>query len=410
MRPPDLLVHSGQSTNTSSESTNMPLTDAKLRSLKPREKPYKVPDGGGLYVQVTPSGGRLWRLAYRFGGKQKTLYIGPYPTVALAEARDRRHAAKRDLREGRDPGLVVVHPKAAGSFREVAEEWIEARRETWTEKHAGRVQGHLETDVYPVIGSRQIADLGPLDVLAVGRRVEARMALDTARRVMQFCGSIFRYGVATGRCQRDPTADLKDALKAPPPNKRHSALRDDDLPDFLSKLDSYDGEPSTVLAIQFVLLTFVRTSEARFARWDEFDLSEGVWRIPEDRMKMRRTHIVPLARQTIALLKRVREISPGPRLFPSRTAKAGVISENTMIFALYRMGYHTKATIHGFRGTASTILNENGFNRDWIEMQLAHAPGGVRAHYNAAEWLPGRREMMQWWADHLDRRRMDSLI
>ena len=248
-------------------------------------------------------------------------------------------------------------------------------------------------------------------MLDVVRKVEKRDAVEMAKRIMQMASAIFRYGVATTRCPRDPTFDLRGALKPAREIKSRSALAASELPDFLQRLSAYDGDDLTKLALELVLLTFVRTGELRFASWAEFeglDGDEPLWRIPPERMKMRRPHLVPLSLQAVLVLAKLRKLNPRhDQVFPAPT-RSKVISENTMLYALYRMGYHGRATVHGFRKTASTVLNEQHYNRDWIEMQLAHAEGSVRSIYNAAEWLPGRREMMQWWADYLDRRRAEG--
>jgi integrase len=264
----------------------------------------------------------------------------------------------------------------------------------------------LDADLLPKLGDKPIAEIQPIEVLDVIRSIEKRDAVEMARRVLQMASAIFRFGVATSRCARDPMADLRGALKAREPVKRRSALRAAELPEFLCKLEAYDGDEMTKLALKLVLLTFVRTSEVRFAEWSEFenlDGAEPMWRIPSERMKMRRPHLVPLAPQVAQVLRDLRKLNGKSRyLFPAAT-RSNVISENTMIYALYRMGFHGRATVHGFRSTASTILNQHQFNRDWIEIQLAHSDESVRAVYNAAEWLPRRREMMNWWADYLDR-------
>lgn len=390
----------------------MALSDAKLRALKPGMKPIKIADSGGLMIVVMPNGSRLWRLAYRFSGKQKQLALGPYPVVSLADARDARDAAKKQLIAGVDPSEARKSDKrreriAAGhTFRSVAEEWFENQTERWVDSYSTRLRSRLDGDLLPRLGDRPISLIEPIEVLDVIRAIEKRDAVEMARRVMQMASAIFRFGVATSRCVRDPTADLRGALRAPKAPKRRSALSAHELPEFLARLGAYDGEPTTRLAIQLVVLTLVRTAELRYARWDEFerlDSPEPIWRIPAERMKMRRAHLVPLAPQAVAVVQELRQRGgKSPYLFPAPT-RSKVISENTMLYALYRMGYHGRATVHGFRSTGSTILNEAQFNRDWIEMQLAHSEGSVRAIYNSAEWLPGRREMLVWWADYLER-------
>lgn len=396
----------------SRDTNTMPLSDAKLRTLKPGAKPFKVSDFEGLFLLVQPSGSRLWRLAYRFSGKQRVLALGSYPEMSLRAARKAKEDARDLLSEGRDPAferkLTKIRAKAAGgeTFAMVADEWFAAREDQWVDTYSDRLRARLDDDLKPDLGRRPISEIEPVELLACVRKIEARGAPEMARRVLQMASAIFRYGVATGRCPRDPASDLRGALKSPGPVKRRSSLKPAELPEFLQRLATYDGDPQTKLALQLVLHTFVRTSEVRFATWGEFEDLEGarpLWRIPSERMKMRRDHLVPLAPQVVALLKKIRPLAgKSDLLFPAQT-RSDVISENTMIFALYRMGYHGRATVHGFRSTASTILNEREFNRDWIEMQLAHAAADVRSIYNAAEWIAGRREMMIWWSNHLDR-------
>jgi integrase len=416
--PRKLLVHFRRHTNNFDRDTNMPLTDAKLRALKSSATPLKKSDAEGLYVLVTPGGSKLWRLAYRFGSKQKTLALGQYPDMSLLNARRARDAAKQLLREGVDPAANRRTERrkrsiaAANTFEAVASEWFERNRTRWVESYSLRLKSRLEVDLLPLLGKRPIAEIEPLEVLDAIRKIEDRDAIETAKRVMQIASNIFCYGVATARCGRDPTGDLRGALKPPKPPKHRAALPAQELSRFMRALEVYDGDIATKLGLKLLVLTFVRTSELRFASWSEFeglDGTEPLWRIPADRMKMRRPHLVPLAPQARGVLREIRMLDRTSQyLFPT-SSKTGVMSENTLLFALYRMGYHKRATVHGFRSTASTVLNEAQFNRDWVEMQLAHFDGSVRGIYNAAEWLPGRRQMMNWWANYLDGERIPRL-
>ena len=393
----------------------MPLTALAVRNAKPREKPYKMADGRGLYVLVQPTGGRLWRFDYRFDGKRKTLALGKYPELELAPARDAVEDARRLLRAGTDPSVARSARRNASkapavsttTFEKLAERWHEGRKPAWVQGHANRVWSRLKADILPNFGGDEIATVTSAQVLAALRIIESRGSIETAKRVSQYCSAIFRYARAEGLIQSDPTIDLHSALKAAPPTRGRAAFKAHELPEFLKKLDQYDGGERTKLAIKLVMLTFVRTSELRFAQWDEFEDLEGanpIWRIPGSRMKMRLDHIVPLSAQAVKVISALRELAISAELVFAADTKSGVMSENTMIFALYRMGFHSRATIHGFRSTASTILNERGFNRDWVEKQLAHIePNEVRSAYNAAEWLRGRRRMMAWWASYLDR-------
>jgi integrase len=391
----------------------MPLTDVKLRALKAKPAPYKVSDSAGLHVLVRTNGSKLWRMAYRYNGKQKTFTLGKYPHVSLLDVRRARDDAKRLLLDGTDPAedrkaqrrehLIAI----GNTFEVLANEWFEVRRSGWVESYSSRLRSRMDDDLLPELGKRPIAEIKPIEVLEAIRRVERRGAVEMAKRIMQMASAIFCYAVATDRCEVDPTLSLKGALMRAKPAKRRAAMPAQELPTFLRKLDAYDGDVITQLAMKLVVQTFVRTAELRFARWCEFENLEGrepLWRIQAERMKMRRAHLVPLAPQAVAVLRALRKLTgKSAYLFPAPT-KAEVISENTLIFALYRMGYHSRATIHGFRSTASTVLNENHFNRDWIEMQLAHFDGSVRGIYNAAEWLQDRRDMMKWWANYLDRK------
>jgi integrase len=340
------------------------------------------------------------------------LALGTYPAVGLIEARAGREDAKRSLASGIDPSAIKRERKRAAkiasgnTFQTVALEWHENWKGPRTSYYAGQILRRLQVDVFPAIGSRPIAELEAPELLDLLRKVERRGAHETARRLKQLLGQIFRFAIVTGRAKRDPSADLKDALQATLEPQHHRAMPLAELPNFLQKLEHYNGEPQTRLALKLVTLTFLRTTELRAGRWNELehlDENSAQWRVPEERMKMRLEHIVPLSRQAVAVLRELRTLSGNsPNIFPS-PGKEGYMSSNTMLYALYRMGYHSRATTHGFRSVASTILNEsNLFNRDWIERQLAHVERNeVRRAYNAAEWIPDRRRMMQWWADHI---------
>jgi integrase len=387
------------------------LSDAKLRALKPRERPYKVSDREGLFVLVSTNGSRLWRFAYRFGGKQKLLALGKYPDVSLGDARDKLRDARKLLSRDIDPSEkrkteeVERREIHANTFQMVANEWFETNKSRWVESYSVRLRSRLDEDLIPALGKRPISLIRSPEVLEAIRKVEARDAPEMARRILQMARLIFHYGIATGRCQIDPTIGISKALRPPKPVKSRTALKAGELPEFLASLQLSELDKVTKTALEFTLLTFVRTAEVRFAEWGEFEGLDGpapLWRIPASRMKMRREHLVPLAPRAVKLIKDLQTAPKSPRLVFAMTPSKPV-SENTMLFGLYRMGFHGRATIHGFRSTASTILNENGFNRDWIEKQLAHEDSSVRSVYNAAEWLDGRRTMMSWWADYLER-------
>ena len=400
----------------------MALTDTHIRNAKPKAKAYKLSDGGGMYLLVKPDGGRYWRLDYRFAGKRRTLALGVYPTTALSNARTRREEARALLAQGNDPSVAKRKSKCAikqaseTTFEGVAREWLHNQRKRLASKYSAQILARLEADVFPEIGSRPIADIDAPELLDTLRKIEKRGVLETARRLRQTCGQVFRYAIVTRRAIHDPSGALKGALSSPGRKRGHNAMARDELPKFLDALEVYDGDRRTRIALRLIILTFVRTSELRAARWSEFEGLDGnspVWRIPAERMKMKRGHIVPLAPQAVTLLRELRAL-PGSDassfLFPS-PAREGFMSNNTMLYALYRMGYHGRATVHGFRAMASTALNEIGFRTDVIERQLAHEPGNaVRAAYNRAEYLNDRRAMMKHWADYVNSIRDSSRV
>ncbi len=396
------------------EDTVMRLTDTRVRNAKPQAKAYKLSDGGGMYLLVKPDGGRYWRLDYRFAGKRRTLALGVYPTVTLSNARTQRDEARRLLAQHIDPSAAkrartrTAKIARENTFESVAREWLANQRHRLAHRYSALILARLEADIFPQIGSRPIAEIDAPELLDALRKVERRGVIETARRLRQICGQVFRYAVASGRAKHDPSVELRGALKSPGRPRGYKTIPLSDVPAFLRALDAYDGDPRTRLALRLMVLTFARTTELRAARWSEIENLEGsepVWRIPADRMKMRREHIVPLAPQAVAILRELSAL-PGstasPFLFPSPSHE-GHMSNNTMLYALYRMGYHGRATIHGFRAMASTALNELGFRPDVIERQLAHQErNSVRAAYNRAEYLAERRAMMNCWADRLD--------
>ncbi|MDL2210537.1 integrase arm-type DNA-binding domain-containing protein [Desulfovibrio sp. OttesenSCG-928-O18] len=389
----------------------MKLTDTFLRGLKANGKTRKYSDGGGLYVHVSPTGGRLWRMGYRFCGKQKTLCFGAYPSVSLKTARIRRAEAKELLAAGIDPGehkkavKAAAWAEAANSFEVVAREWFGSRKHFWAANHAENVIGRLERYIFPAIGAVSVSKVTAPAILAALRRIEAKGTLDTAHRALQNCGQIFRYAITTGRAERDPAADLKGAL---PPVKSVTFATITDpaaIGALLRDIDAYAGNSVVRAALRMAPYVFVRPGELRRAEWAEIRLNAAEWRIPAERMKTRIQHIVPLASQVVAMLRELhRYTGRSTYLFPSMRANNAPISDMTLLAGLRRMGYdRATMTVHGFRGMASTLLNEQGYNRDWIERQLAHTErNGSRAAYNHAEYLFERRRMMQEWADYLD--------
>lgn len=388
----------------------MSLSDAKVRNAKATAKPYKISDGDGLFLLVTPNGSKYWRFKYYYAGKEKLLAFGVYPDVSLSDARDRRSEARRTIAAGNDPGQLKKEAKvravleSENTFEKTAREWLENRKHKLAAVTYRAIERRVETHILPTLARRQIPSITPPEVLILLRKVESAGTIDTAHRVMQTCSQIFTYAIATGRAERNPVPDLRGALKQH--TVKHQAyLTENELPEFLEKLAAYHGDPITKLATRFLLLTFVRTKELRGAQWQEFNLDKAEWRIPAERMKMKLLHIVPLSKQAIKIIKEIKNHSGNQQyIFPNSHNLSTFMSENTILYALYRMGYHSRATGHGFRSTASTILNENGFSPDVIERQLAHSePNSVRAAYNHAQYLPERRKMMQWWADYLDK-------
>lgn len=388
----------------------MPLTNTAIKNFKPGEKTVKLFDGNGLYLEVSPSGGKWWRLKYRLAGKEKRLSLGTYPETTLKMARDKREAARALIAEGVDPSEERKASKARNaaaaddSFETIAREWWKNWATTRTAKHADQVLRRLEADVFPEIGALPVGKVKAPMLLALAKKVEARGANDLARRAYQVAGQVLRYAVGHGFIEHNPAASVRpaDVLK---PKVEHNLARLDprDVPELLRKIDVYDGHPRTRVAIQLMALTFVRTSELIGARWDEFDLKAQQWRIPAERMKMKSPHIVPLSRQALELLEALKPLCNGGLLFPGERDHEKPMSNNTILYALYRMGYHSRMTGHGFRGVASTILHELGHRHDLIELQLAHQERNkVSAAYNHATYLPQRAVMMQAWADHLD--------
>jgi integrase len=387
----------------------MPLTDITIRTAKPRDKAYKLYDGGGLFISIQPNGGKWWRYEYRFAGKRKLLALGVYPDVTLAAARDKHSNARKALAEGNDPSEAkkeakrIIAVNAENNMEAIAREWYAHHLHEWKPHYARDVINRLETHIFPKLGSRPIADIGSTELLSCLKIIEKSGALDMAQRMMQTCGQVYRYAIITGRTRYNPVNDLRGALKTPVRN-HHAHLNADELPEFLAKLETYDGEPQTKLALKLLILTFVRTTELRGALWQEVNFDKAEWRIPAERMKMKDPHIVPLSSQSIAILRELQKHSGNREfIFPNQQNPSKCMSENTMLYAIYRLGYHSRTTGHGFRATASTIMNEHGFAPDHIERQLAHCERNkVRAAYNHAQYLPERRKMMQWWGDYLD--------
>lgn len=393
----------------------MKLSDKTCKTAKPKEKSYKLFDGGGLFLEITSNGSKLWRLKYRYLGKEKRISLGAYPIVSLADARTGRDKAKKLLTQGIDPSGAKKEVKrdairnAENTFKAVALEWHENQKPIWSKNHALNVMRRFDVDIFPYIGNRPIADLNPPEVLEeVLRRIEKRGALDVTARVKQICGQVFRYGIATGRCQRDATADLKGALKAN--QTQHFACLDiKEMPEFLDTLERNEARlfHRTRRAIRLLMLTFVRTSELVNATWDEFDLDNALWEIPGWRMKMRNPHIVPLSRQAVALLREQKKETGHlntPWVFPAQPRPKDPMSNNTILFAIGRLGYKKRMTGHGFRALAMSNIKEKlGYRHEVVDRQLAHAhKSKIDRAYDRAQFLDERTVMMQEWADYMD--------
>jgi len=392
------------------EGNRMALSDLAIRTAKPGAKPIRLSDSGGLYLEVAPSGGKLWRLKYRFGGKEKRLALGKYPDVGLKEARERRDEARKLLANEVDPGenrkqqKAARAERAANSFEAVAREWIARNTPTWAATHTSKIVRRLEMYVFPWLGGRPIAEITAPELLAMARRIEGKGAIETAHRAMQNCGQIFRYAVATGRAERDPTGDLRGALQ-PVTSKHMAAVTEPHkVAELLRTFDTYQGTLTVRCALQLAPLVFVRPGELRQAKWKDIDLDAAEWRYIAS--KKGNAHIVPLALQAVAILREVQALTGGGLyVFPSARTSERPMSDNAILAAMRRLGIaKDEMSGHGFRAMARTILDEVlGFRPDLIEHQLAHAvrdPNG-RA-YNRTAHLSDRRKMMQSWADYLD--------
>lgn len=389
----------------------MLLSDTKVRNAKPKDKPYKLSDGRGLYLLVNINGSKYWRFKYHFNLKEKVLALGVYPDVTLAQARDRREHSRKLVADGTDPGLLKKLTKRSkiiageNSFEAIAREWYAKFSSRWTPSHGERILRRLELDVFPWVGKRAISELKAFEVLGALRRIEDRGAIETAHRAHQNVSQVFRYAVATGRADRDPTTDLRGALE--PVKKRHHASITDPkaIGDLLRNINDYKGFFITKCALRLAPLIFVRPGELRKAEWSEINFETAEWRIPANKMKMRSVHIIPLAKQAISILREVQPLTGhGKYVFTGVRTSLRPMSENTVTGGLRRLGYTSdEMTGHGFRSMASTLLNEQGWNRDAIERQLSHSERNhIRAAYNYAEYLPERQKMMQHWADYLD--------
>lgn len=389
----------------------MKLTDTAIKKAKPQDKPYRMADGGGMYIEISPNGSKYWRLAYRFANKQKTLALGIYPDVSLADARERRNEARKLLANDSDPGVIKQTKKkqskiaASNSFELIAREFHALKSPMWSTNHVIDWIKTLEREIFPKFGEKSITEIDAPNVLDAIRAIEGRGAYEVAARVLQRVRTVCAYAIATGRAMHNPASDIRGAL-APQPKAIHfAALSEKELPEFLRALANYPSYKVTKAATRLLMLTFVRTGEVRGAKWSEFDFDSKLWTITADRMKSRQPHIVPLSKQAIETLSELHPLTGhGEHLFPSYTSNGKILSENTVLKVIERLGYKGRMTGHGFRTIASTYLNGVGMIRhDVIEAQLAHTVGNAtRAAYNRADYMEYRIAMMQFWADTLD--------
>lgn len=394
----------------------MKLSDTAVRKTKPTDKPYKMADGGGMYLEVMPNGSKYWRFKYRFAGKEKRLALGVYPDISLADARARRDDARKLLANGSDPGAVKQNQKrqakisAANSFEALAREFHTMKSPIWTPHHATDWINTLEREVFPKFGHCPITEIEAPDVLDVLRAIEARGAFEIRERVLQRVRAVYAYAIACGKARHNPAAEISGALAPRPKVQHYAALSEKEMPDFLRALTEYQerakSSPIVFAATRLLALTFVRTGEVRGAQWCEFDLDAALWVIPAERMKARAPHTVPLSRQAVEIIRALQPLTGHmPALFPNRNGQGAVISENTVLKVIERIGYKGRMTGHGFRSVASTYLNNLGTIRPgMIEAQLAHGDRDqVRAAYNRADYMEYRTAMMQFWADTLDK-------
>jgi integrase len=390
----------------------MKLTNTAILNAKAKEKDYKIADGDGMYLLITKSGGKLWKLKYRFDGKEKKLSLGAFPEVSLKEARERRSNARKLIADNQDPSAVKQEEKQQAiinlenSFESIAKKWFDNNITRWEEENATRTWRRLENNIFPTLGKKPINEIKPYEILAAIRVMEQRGATYLSRKTLQTCSAVFRYARAEGKwnVEYNPTADLSDALK-PHEAMKHPSIKAKQLPEFYKKLDEVIAMPTNKLAIRLLLLTFLRQGELRQCKWEYIDFEAKELRVPAEIMKMKESHIVPLAPQAISVLQEIHKTNGwSPYIFPSQSRRVHpYISENTINKIIHTMGYKGQMVAHGARSLASTILNGHHFKPDVIERQLAHSDKDkIRGVYNRAEYLPERHAMMEWWGSYLE--------
>jgi integrase len=389
-----------------------PLNDTQIRNAKAGKKPLILRDGDGLVFIVHPNGSKYIRQSYRLNSKENTYSIGLYPQISLAEAREIRGEIKKMVKSGIDPNkqrkLVQFQKEEdeSDNFAFVTWEWFSKNSKKWTEDHAKKLKGWIEQDIIPQLGHIKTSDIKSPDILKIVKKVENRGALDVARRVLSICSQVLRYAIPLGKCDYDVTVGINKTLEV---RKRENfkSIPIEEFPELLKRIENHKCNPLTKLGLKLIALTFVRSSELREAKWSEINFDKAEWRIPAERMKMKELHIVPLSKQAIKNFQEIKKFGLNDEyIFPSVNNPRKVMSENTLLYALYDMGYHNKMTVHGFRQIASTILNEQGFRADVIERQLSHAErDNVRRAYNHAQYLSERREMMSWWGEFIEKQK-----
>ncbi|CDH24586.1 tyrosine-type recombinase/integrase [Xenorhabdus bovienii] len=387
----------------------MKLTDLAIKRAKPKEKAYTLADSNGLSLLIDTNGSKGWRYRYQYAGKTKMISLGVYPVVTLTEARTKRDEARKLVANGINPSEARKAEKIStanlieNTFENIANEWYEKRTDRWSASYAEEMMETFEKDVFPYIGKRPIAEIKPMELMAVLSRINERGATEKLRKVRQRCGEVWRYAIVTGRAEYNPAPDLASAFVSH--KKKHYAfLIADEIPELYKALNAYTGSFMVKMGMRLQMMTGVRPGELRRAEWSEIDFNKAQWEIPAEKMKMRRPHIVPLSRQSINILEQIKPITgQGKYVFPGRINQSQPMSEMALNVLIRRIGYAGRVTGHGFRHTMSTILHEQGYNTAWIEAQLAHVDkNSIRGTYNHAQYLDGRREMLQWYADYMD--------
>ena len=385
------------------------LTIKAVDSAKPKDKPYKLPDFESLYLYITPSGTKSWRYDYQFNGKRKTLTIGKYPYISLSEARNEKELARQLLAHGKDPSFerkksaLLANVESDNTFKSIASEWHSSKKSTWSKKYANEIISIFERDIYPFIGNEPINKIKPLEMLTVLKAIENRGALEIAKKARMRCGEVFRYAIITGRAEVNPTAELSSAMAKTQSKNFPFLATDAEMSEFLKSLKGYSGNILTRYATMLLIYTVPRTIELLTLKWSNINFEQKLATIDEEVVKKDRVHLIPLATQAIEILKFLQPITGhGEFVFPNRNHPSKPMSNGAILHVIRRLGFANRASGHGFRHQFSSILNEHGFNRDWIEKQLNHEEGSVRGIYNHAQYLEGRREMMQWYADYID--------